>query len=301
MGNANSTTRDYTTHSMSGTPEYRAFHGMHDRCRRSKNASYDRYGGRGITVCVEWQSFEAFYLDMGPRPSANHSLERVNNELGYSKSNCCWATPAEQSRNKRTSHLITFNGTTQCVTDWANQFGIPPSTLMRRLKRGWSIEEALTTAAIPLRNITFNGITMSLSQWARQLNMSHTALSSRFRRGWTVEEALATTPGTPRTQDELITCNSQTMSLTDWARHLGMCRKTLQNRLDHGWSIEKTLTRPPSQQGRKDNRVLTFVGKTLTVAAWAKETGLKVATIKKRLKNKWSVERALTEPVKGKS
>jgi hypothetical protein len=90
-----------TKHGMSGTPEFFIWWGMQDRCMRTTTAYYDRYGGRGISVCKEWRdSFAAFYRDMGPRPSPKHSLDRVNNDGNYEPGNCRWATKKEQAANR---------------------------------------------------------------------------------------------------------------------------------------------------------------------------------------------------------
>jgi hypothetical protein len=88
-------------HGMEGTREYRCWAHMKERCMNPKHKQYSDYGGRGITVCLEWQqSFEAFYADMGPMPS-NLTLERLNNDKGYLKENCAWATRKQQAQNRR--------------------------------------------------------------------------------------------------------------------------------------------------------------------------------------------------------
>lgn len=89
------------THGKSRTRIYAVWFNMLDRCRNPDNAAYANYGGRGISVCDEWQKFEAFYADMGDRPSSKHSIERIDNEGNYERSNCKWATAVEQNRNKR--------------------------------------------------------------------------------------------------------------------------------------------------------------------------------------------------------
>jgi hypothetical protein len=87
---------------MSRLPEHGIWRGMRGRCKNKRNTSYSEYGGRGISVCKEWDiSFEKFYLDMGPRPSAKHSLDRIDNDGNYTKENCRWATREIQSRNTR--------------------------------------------------------------------------------------------------------------------------------------------------------------------------------------------------------
>lgn len=136
-----------TSHGLSKLPEYKIWLGMRCRCECPTATGYSRYGGRRITVCDEWHLFEAFYRDIGPRPSPKHTIERIDNALGYSKENCCWATRTEQMRNMGRNHLITFRGKTQCLQDWAAEMGTNKNTLRKRLKRGWSVERALTCPA----------------------------------------------------------------------------------------------------------------------------------------------------------
>lgn len=88
-------------HGMSNSPEYRIWAGMWQRCSNPDNDRYVDYGGRGITVCDRWQSFDLFYLDMGHRPSSEYSIDRIDNERGYAPSNCKWSTRSEQQNNKR--------------------------------------------------------------------------------------------------------------------------------------------------------------------------------------------------------
>jgi hypothetical protein len=88
-------------HAKARTPEYAIWRSMRQRCLNPHSADYPSYGGRGITVCERWASFEAFFADMGSRPSSRHSLDRVNNEKGYEPGNCRWATWREQRLNQR--------------------------------------------------------------------------------------------------------------------------------------------------------------------------------------------------------
>lgn len=90
----------HTTHGMWKTPEYESWRGMIQRCSNTKNVNYDYYGGRGITVCARWLKFENFFEDMGKRPECL-TIERMNNELGYFKENCKWASRTEQCVNQR--------------------------------------------------------------------------------------------------------------------------------------------------------------------------------------------------------
>ena len=98
-------------------PEYTVWGNMRDRCNRPANKQFHNYGGRGIRVCERWDSFPAFLEDMGPRPSPEHEIDRIDNDGDYEPNNCRWATPAEPRRNKRTNRLLTVNGETLTVTD----------------------------------------------------------------------------------------------------------------------------------------------------------------------------------------
>lgn len=141
------------THGRAKTPEYQAWYAIIQRCCNPNRQDFLRYGGRGITVCDRWRnSFEAFFDDMGERPSSSHSIERKKNDEGYCKENCKWATPKEQTRNRRSNVLLTLEGRSQCLTDWAIEFGLKKTTLWRRLNdHGWPLERALRE---PARTVT---------------------------------------------------------------------------------------------------------------------------------------------------
>lgn len=126
------------------SPTYRVWRDMIARCFNEKRPRYERYGGRGITVCKRWLKFENFLKDMGERPSKKHTLERKNNDGNYTPKNCVWATGHAQDRNKSNNVLLTFHGRTQVLSDWAVELKMDNDTLRSRLLRGWTIEEALT-------------------------------------------------------------------------------------------------------------------------------------------------------------
>lgn len=129
----------------STTPEHRAWRGMKDRCLNPNGAFWSRYGGRGITVCDRWRtSFEAFLVDMGPRPSPKHSLDRINNDGNYEPGNCRWATRVEQMRNTCRALRIEHGGRVLNTAEWAEVTGIPAEAIQRRLAQGWTVERALT-------------------------------------------------------------------------------------------------------------------------------------------------------------
>ena len=181
-----------TTHGMEKTPEYQAWRSILKRCLNPTDKNYFRYGGRGITV--EWQSFAEFFADMGARPTPAHSIDRVDNNAGYSKENCRWATKQEQSNNMRTNHWLTFQGRTLTVKQWARETGISDTCLHERLKRGWSVERALTQHLWSAQLLTFQGRTLSVHHWAKETGIQATTLHTRLKRGWSVQETLTKLP-----------------------------------------------------------------------------------------------------------
>lgn len=124
------------THGKTGTPEYFAWMGMIARCKNSKNSEYHHYGGRGINVCERWSHFENFLSDMGERPSPEHSLDRIDNNSGYSPENCRWATLLTQANNKRTNHVIVVGGQPMTVAQAARMLGLSWTTTLKRWNRG---------------------------------------------------------------------------------------------------------------------------------------------------------------------
>lgn len=125
-------------HGMTGTPTFKSWESMLQRCYNENAPDYPRYGGRGIRVCPQWKaSFITFFEEMGERPEET-SLDRIDNAKGYSAQNCRWATRSEQQRNKDNSHNVTFNGKTQALIDWARDTGIAYGVLLRRRYAGWS-------------------------------------------------------------------------------------------------------------------------------------------------------------------
>lgn len=134
------------THGMRGSPEFGVWCGIRNRCYNPKVDSYCDYGGRGIAVCERWRrSFKAFLADMGLRPSPRHTIERLDNSRDYEPTNCVWATPSEQAKNRRTTVFLTHDGVTLCVKDWGSRLHINPGTIANRIRRGYSVADALST------------------------------------------------------------------------------------------------------------------------------------------------------------
>jgi hypothetical protein len=137
------------THGMTNTREFSSWTSMTQRVCNPNHKSFDDYGGRGITICERWLgSFENFYADMGDRP-LGLTLERINNNGNYEPTNCEWATSKKQANNRRSNRPITLNGRTRNLNEWASDAGIHRSLISNRIDRGWSVEDAVSTAPDP--------------------------------------------------------------------------------------------------------------------------------------------------------
>lgn len=130
------------------SPEYASWRAMLARCRNPKDPNYDNYGGRGITVCDRWLSFENFLADMGLRPNLDHTLDRINNDGSYEPGNCRWAVAVTQANGRRSNVIIEFRGREQTISQWAREVGLTPDCLRQRLHKGWSVERALTEPSL---------------------------------------------------------------------------------------------------------------------------------------------------------
>lgn len=144
LGSRNKIGDNNRTHGMSGSPIYAVWSSMLHRCELPSDTNYPKYGAKGIKVCERWQKFENFLADMGPRPSSEYSIDRKESTGDYTPDNCRWATVSEQNRNKRSARMLTLNGETRNMIDWANRLGISAGTIWNRLKLGWSEHDALT-------------------------------------------------------------------------------------------------------------------------------------------------------------
>lgn len=134
-----------STHGLTGTREYVIWARLKQRTTNPDCSDYKDYGARGITLDTRWYAFEAFLADMGKAPSKTHSIDRRDNDKGYNKENCYWATPAQQARNKRTTYYVEYKGETKPLVDWCEILNLPYIKTWKRLKTlGWSVEKAFT-------------------------------------------------------------------------------------------------------------------------------------------------------------
>lgn len=149
----NSDVNGRRTHGKSRTRLYSIWKGMRRRCNKETDRSFKGYGGRGITVCKEWDKFEAFQkwsIENGYND--NLSIDRIDTNGNYEPSNCKWSTAKEQNNNKRNNRILEYNGEAHNVTEWAAILGMSAHTIFSRLDlMGWSVEKALST---PMKRVS---------------------------------------------------------------------------------------------------------------------------------------------------
>lgn len=121
-----------TRHGLADTPVHRCWMSMRQRCQNPNDSAYENYGGRGIKVCERWTVFENFLADMGPMPPG-YEIERDDVNGNYEPGNCRWATKKEQANNTRRNRLLTYQGRTQTLSQWAEDLGLKMHTLYRRV------------------------------------------------------------------------------------------------------------------------------------------------------------------------
>lgn len=140
-----------TVHGMRESSAYRRWCGMKKRCHDPNDKDYANYGGRGITVCDEWRySFKSFYRDMGDPPK-KHQIDRIDNNSGYSKENCRWVTPVENTNNRRMTHFIMIDGVPTPLSKAAKDNGVSYTAAWRRMRHGYTGDDIVMSAAIQRR------------------------------------------------------------------------------------------------------------------------------------------------------
>lgn len=180
-------------HGMSRSLEYSSWHAMKSRCLDPKHVAYKRYAGNGITICPEWiDSFDQFYIDMGLRPGKAFTLERVNNNKGYCKENCRWATRKEQNNNRRNTIIIEIDGVYKSLTQWCQELNLNYHAIWRRIHRhGDDPQKALLYEAKPVnKKIEVNGRSQTIAEWSKDIGIASATLRRRINRGMDPVEAI---------------------------------------------------------------------------------------------------------------
>ncbi len=135
----------YCKHGLSREKIYSIWSDMKSRCKNPKNRNYKNYGGRGISICEDWNNPCVFFewaFSHGYKDGL--SIDRIDNEKDYSPDNCRWATHKQQARNTRRNRLLTFKGETRCISEWAEITGMSKNVIKSRLNAGWKIENVFT-------------------------------------------------------------------------------------------------------------------------------------------------------------
>lgn len=177
----------------------RIHHNMKTRCTNPKYDKYKWYGGKGISVCDEWNdsydAFEEWALSHGYTDDL--TLDRINPDGNYCPENCRWVNRKAQANNRTSNRTLIYNGQSKTLKEWSEITGINYQTLASRLSAGWPADEALTKpidTRFLASPITYNGQTMSCSAWSHLLGLTDNAVRNRLLRGWSIEKAV-TTPG----------------------------------------------------------------------------------------------------------
>ncbi len=180
------------THKRSNTKEFRTWAGLKNRCNNPKDPAYINYGGRGIKVCDRWvDSFENFLDDMGQAPSKNHSIDRKDNDGNYCPENCRWATPIQQSNNRRSSLTYEYEGGMLTLREISSLTKTPLNLLQDRVQRlGWSVNDAINRPARSFARFEYNGLSLTIAEWSRKTGIDAKVLQYRLTHGWPIDKAL---------------------------------------------------------------------------------------------------------------
>lgn len=180
-----------TTHGKSKTRLYMIWFKMKARCRNPKIPTYKWYGGKGVSVCDEWQEFQPFYdWSMANGYTEKLTIDRIDVNGNYEPSNCRWVDMKTQMNNTTSNVLVTYNGKTQTISQWADELNINVKTLYTRFERGFSVERALNYNYKKSHAITYMGKKQTVVEWAKEFNINAQTLYTRLNRGWSIEKAL---------------------------------------------------------------------------------------------------------------
>ena len=181
------------THGQCKTKLYRVWTSMRQRCNNPNNKRYKDYGGRGIKICDEWNNFSNFFKWANEHGyHEGLSIDRIDNDKGYSPQNCRWATMLTQNNNTRHCRRITYHGETHTVAEWERKLNMKCGILEQRLLRGMTLSDALSTPVktCQTRYVTYKGKVMSLHGWAKHLGMNYSTFQSKINKGISMEDII---------------------------------------------------------------------------------------------------------------
>lgn len=195
------------THGVNGDPFYHTWWAMMRRCYHRDSHNYERYGGRGISVCDEWHDpvvFISWARETVGEKKAGLTLDRIDNDKGYSPQNCRWATASEQSNNRRNTLMVEYNGEMIALADLAREKNLNLNRLRARIfSLGWSVEKALTTEKCTSptktsrrkskeKGILIDGEFKTITEWCKIFGTDRNLAYQRISRGWDCEAAIKT-------------------------------------------------------------------------------------------------------------
>lgn len=241
-------------HGMANTHLYQIWRGIKDRCLNPNNKHFDRYGGRGITICDDWiNNFQAFYdwsIENGFKEGL--TIDRIDNDGNYEPNNCRWVDYYVQANNRSNNHLITVDDETHTLSEWSRITGLDVHTISSRLSRGCSKEEIFNTnykKVEKLKLYLYKGKFFTVKEIAEMSGLNADTIFRRMRKGMSIEEAVEK-PLRVCPKERLLTLNGETHNVTEWAKITGIKKETIFARIREGWSVEDMLTKP-LQQGKK--------------------------------------------------
>jgi len=288
--NANLTGSDAKAfkHGWSGTKVYNIWSEMKRRCSDPDHPNYEYYGGRGITFCERWNSFENFLRDMG-EPEPGRSLDRIDNNKGYMKENCQWSSHIDQCNNRRNSRFLTIDGVTKSLSEWSRESGINYRTILRRLKVGQSHKDAVFT---PVTKCVSDKLTANCKS------------STPTYRTWVQMRSRCRNPNEPAYPDyggRGIKVHEKWEIFDNFYKDMGERPKGASlDRVDNDGHYAPGNCRWVSQRvqirNRRNTSKIEVDGVTRSVAEWSEISGVNRLAILARLKRRWDKVKAIFTP-----
>lgn len=230
---------------MTDTRLHRIWSDMVSRCRNPRCLCYHRYGGRGISVCGEWSSYEAFaeWAHNSGYDSAL-TIDRMDNDGNYCPENCRWATRRQQARNRRDNRKVVLGGREMTVEEASEVSGVSSPTLRGRMRRGMTIERAVGPVRKRSYGVVIGGEYRTFKELTRQAGLPPKTISARVKRGWTGDRLTAPKTPTGTGTARWVEFRGERHYVTEWAKLLGIPLSALSKRLQYGWSVERVFTTP---------------------------------------------------------